>query len=97
MERQGHCLKDVICLCLRDDPEKRPTAKQVYNIMSKVNNENAPKRMTKVSSLCSQSDIYFHDVLPQPSTFSRIGSCNLGSNFWGRGLCSVPRVYSHTR
>ena len=65
IERQGHCLKDLICSCLRDDQEKRPTAKRVYNIMSELNNENTPKRMTKVSSLCSQSYFYFRNVLPQ--------------------------------
>ena len=45
---QDHCLRDLILRCLKDVPEKRPTAKELNNIMSILNNATNPERKTKV-------------------------------------------------
>jgi serine/threonine protein kinase len=44
---QDHCLRDLILRCLKDEPDKRPTAREVNNIMSTLNVIN-PERKTKV-------------------------------------------------
>jgi hypothetical protein len=45
---QDHCLRDLILGCLKDEPEKRPTAREVNSIMSTLNNAINPERKTKV-------------------------------------------------
>ena len=47
---QVHCLRDLILQCLKDEPEKRPTARELNNIMSALNNAINPERKTKVQS-----------------------------------------------
>ena len=47
--KQDHCLRDLILQCLKDEPEKRPTAKELNNnVMSILNNATNPERKTKV-------------------------------------------------
>ena len=45
---QDYCLRDLILRCLRDESEKRPTATELNNTMSTLNNANNPQRKTKV-------------------------------------------------
>ena len=42
---EGHCLRDVILQCLKDEPEKRPTTAEVNSIMSVL---HSPERKEKV-------------------------------------------------
>jgi serine/threonine protein kinase len=45
---QDHSLRDLILRCLKDEPEKRPTAREVNIIMSALINTINPERKTKV-------------------------------------------------
>jgi serine/threonine protein kinase len=49
--KQDHCLRELILRCLKDEPEKRPTAREVNSIMSTLNNAINPERKTKVRTL----------------------------------------------
>ena len=58
---QDHCLRDLILRCLKDVPEKRPTARELNNIMSGLNNAINPERKTKVcmyAGICSDYNCY---------------------------------------
>ena len=50
IDQEISCLRDVILLCLKDEPEKRPTAAEVNNMMSTLNNAVNPERKTKVNT-----------------------------------------------
>ena len=50
IDQEVSCLRDVILLCLKDEPEKRPTAAEVNNMMSTLNTAVNPERKTKVNT-----------------------------------------------
>ena len=48
LEQDHSGLRDLILRCLKDEPEKRPSARELNNIMSALNNAINPERKTKV-------------------------------------------------